>query len=92
VHTCWYRKTCCSNARRNGITKTVQITSVCLMKFENENIFVVARMGEPQNAYRTLMAKACGRWMLGRQKRRWKDNIRTLEIWVGRRMGHGIQK
>jgi hypothetical protein len=36
----------------------------------------VARMGEKRNAYRLLVGKPEGKRLLGRQRRRWVDNIR----------------
>jgi hypothetical protein len=36
----------------------------------------VARMGEKRNAYRLLVRKPEGKSPLGRQRRRWVDNIR----------------
>jgi hypothetical protein len=36
----------------------------------------VARMGEKRNAYRILMGKPEGKRSLGRQRRRWVDNIK----------------
>jgi hypothetical protein len=36
----------------------------------------VARMGEKRNAYRILVRKPEGRRPLGRQRRRWMDNIK----------------
>jgi hypothetical protein len=43
----------------------------------------VARMGEKRNAYRLLVGKLEGRRPLGRQRRRWLDNIRTDLVEVG---------
>jgi hypothetical protein len=51
----------------------------------------VARMGEKRNVYRLLVGKPEGKRQLGRQKRRWIDNIKMdlLEIglsvvdWIG---------
>jgi hypothetical protein len=51
----------------------------------------VARMGEKSNVYRLLVGKAEGKRPLGRQRRRWIDNIKMdlLEIglsvmnWIG---------
>jgi hypothetical protein len=36
----------------------------------------VARMGETRNAYRILVGKPKGKRPLGRQRRRWVDNIK----------------
>jgi hypothetical protein len=36
----------------------------------------VARMGETRNAYRILVGKPEGKRPLGRQRRRWVDNIK----------------
>jgi hypothetical protein len=36
----------------------------------------VARMGEKRNAYRVLVRKPEGKRTLGRQRHRWKDNIK----------------
>jgi hypothetical protein len=36
----------------------------------------VARMGERRNTYRILVEKPEGRRPLGRQRRRWVDNIK----------------
>jgi hypothetical protein len=36
----------------------------------------VARIGESRNAYRILVGKPEGRRPLGRQRRRWVDNIK----------------
>jgi hypothetical protein len=43
----------------------------------------VARMGEKRNAYGLLVGKPEGRRPLGRQKRRWLDNIRMDLVEVG---------
>jgi hypothetical protein len=51
----------------------------------------VARMGEKRNVYRLLVGKPEGKRTLGRQRRRWIDNIKMdlLEIgvsvvdWIG---------
>jgi hypothetical protein len=43
----------------------------------------VARMGEKRNAYRLLVGKPEGRRPLGRQRRRWLDNIRMDIVEVG---------
>jgi hypothetical protein len=43
----------------------------------------VARMGEKSNAYRLLVGKPEGRRPLGRQKRRWLDNIRMDLVEMG---------
>jgi hypothetical protein len=51
----------------------------------------VARMGEKRNVYRLLVGKSEGKRPLGRQRRRWTDNIKMdlLEIglnvvdWIG---------
>jgi hypothetical protein len=43
----------------------------------------VARMGEKRNAYRLLAGKPEGRRPLGRQRRRWVDNIRMDLVEVG---------
>jgi hypothetical protein len=46
----------------------------------------VARVGEKRNAYRTLVGKPEGTSPLGRQTRRWVDNIKmvntVLNLWV----------
>jgi len=36
----------------------------------------VAHMGERRDAYRVLVGKSEGKRPLGRQKRRWEDNIK----------------
>jgi hypothetical protein len=36
----------------------------------------VAQMGEKRNAYRILVGKPKGKRLLGRQRRRWMDNIK----------------
>jgi hypothetical protein len=38
----------------------------------------VAGMGEKRNAYRTLVGKQKGKRTLGRQRRRWVDNIKWI--------------
>jgi hypothetical protein len=45
----------------------------------------VARMGKKTNAYRLLVGKPEGKRPLGRQRRRWVDNIRIdlLEMGLG---------
>jgi hypothetical protein len=43
----------------------------------------VARMGKNRNAYRLLVGKLKGRRLLGRQRRRWLDNIRMDLVEVG---------
>jgi hypothetical protein len=46
----------------------------------------VARMGEKRNTYRLLVGNSEGKRLLGRQRRRWVDNIRMelLELgWIG---------
>jgi hypothetical protein len=43
----------------------------------------VAQMGEKRKAYRLLVGKPEGRCSLGRQRRRWLDNIRMDLIEVG---------
>jgi len=49
----------------------------------------VARMGEERGMYRVLVRKPEGRRPLGRPRRRWADNIRTISrrwdvcIWTG---------
>ena len=48
----------------------------------------VARMGERRNAFRVLVGKPEGRMLLGRPKRRWKDNITCIfknwdAEWIG---------
>jgi hypothetical protein len=43
----------------------------------------VARMGEKRNAYRLLVGMPEGRRPLGRQRRRWLDNIRMDLLEVG---------
>jgi hypothetical protein len=43
----------------------------------------VARMGEKRNTYRLLVRKPEGRRPLGRQRRRWLDNIRLDLVEVG---------
>jgi hypothetical protein len=40
-----------------------------------KNLGHVARMGEKRIAYRTLVGKPEGKRQLGRQRRRWVDNI-----------------
>jgi len=48
----------------------------------------VARMGEERGVYRVLVGKPEGRRPLGRQRRKWVDNIRMdvrwdVGIWTG---------
>jgi hypothetical protein len=43
----------------------------------------VARIGEQRNAYRLLVEKPEGRKPLGRQRRRWLDNIMIYLVDVG---------
>jgi hypothetical protein len=40
-------------------------------------------MGEKRNAYRLLLGKREGRRSLGRQRRRWVDNIKVDLVEVG---------
>jgi hypothetical protein len=40
-------------------------------------------MGERRNAYKLLVGKPEGRRPLGRPRRRWLDNIRTVLVEVG---------
>jgi hypothetical protein len=50
----------------------------------------VARMGAKRNAYRLLVGKPEGNRPLGRQRRRWVDNIRMDLGEVGRGDVHWI--
>ena len=43
----------------------------------------VARMGEERVLYRVLLGKPEGKKLLGRPRRRWVDNIRTVLQVVG---------
>ena len=43
----------------------------------------MARMGEERWVYRVLVAKPEGKMTLGRPRRRWMDNIRTVLQEVG---------
>jgi hypothetical protein len=42
----------------------------------------VARMGEKRDVYRVLVGKPAGKRLMGRPRRRWKDNIR-MEVGCG---------
>jgi hypothetical protein len=47
---------------------------------------LVARMGEKRNGYRILVGKPEGKRLLGRQRRRWVDNIK-MDLRIG---GHAV--
>jgi hypothetical protein len=43
----------------------------------------VTRRGEKRNAYRVLVGKPDGNIPLGRPRRRWEDNIKTVLTEIG---------
>jgi hypothetical protein len=75
------------------VTFKTQLSSSSDSKYFKHNAFLkarrmrwaghVARIGEKRNAYRLLVGKPEGRKPLGRQRRRWLDNIRMDLVEVG---------